>query len=126
MALAEGLDATAFSPPGAQTDAPTLCFLAGDAQGPPALAGVLITAVTNGGLVDLGSTAEDGALCLEKDAVAALEPFAIILCKENFFCGAFRIDPEETDPGFFDWGEHFIALSRFTIVDYFRAPSPTR
>jgi|GEM_PF-2297420 len=107
-------DASA-GPRGGDEAAATLCFSVADADQEKQLPGVEVSAVSAEGLSPLGTTDRSGTLCLDKEETRGKKPLVILFCKPGFFCGAFRTDQVVAGYRFFDFGEHFIALTPFKI-----------
>lgn len=75
------------------------------------LPGAQVLLVTSTGTELLGVTDSLGVVKVPRTQLAASDAYALLICSEHFFCGAFRLDA----PGFLDLNDYFIALAPFAI-----------
>jgi hypothetical protein len=75
------------------------------------LPGVEVSFVFSKGIQVAGTTDESGALTVQSDSMRELQPFVVLFCHPDFYCGA--IPAERT--GFYDFRELRISLALYTV-----------
>jgi hypothetical protein len=75
------------------------------------LPGAEILVVTSKGLSSVGTTDLVGTAEVPRESLLKEDAYALLVCAEYFFCGAFRFD----DESFAESSDRFIALAPFTI-----------
>lgn len=111
MSCSIGAD-SASSHPAAQEKKPDHSVIVSvSIVGGPMLPGAQVLLVTSTGTELLGITDSLGVAKVPRTQLAASDAYALLICAEHFFCGAFRLDT----PGFPDLNDYFIALAPFAI-----------
>lgn len=96
-------------PPGSE-QAELLIVRVGIVDG-PMLPGAEVLLVASSGMELQGVTDSLGVVKIPAAKLAAQGSYALLVCAENFHCGALRID----EPRFLELHERFIALAPFSI-----------
>lgn len=81
-------------------------FLVDDQNG-RSLEGAIALLLTTEGEQIVGNTDALGSVEIPLKQLASEEVFAVLLCKEGFYCGAIR----KTKPRFLEYREHYIRLA---------------
>lgn len=86
-------------------------FLVADENG-RRMADVTALLVTKDGEKVVGHTDVGGAVGIPLDQLASANTFAVLLCKEGFYCGAIRT----SEPRFLEYREHYIKLTLVELL----------
>ena len=92
-----------------------ICLLVAGGENLQQLEDVEVSAVSPVGIGQLGITGGDGSICVSKDLLRQRQIYAILFCKEGYFCGAYRLDRPLGGRNFLDFDEQFIVLAPFML-----------